>query len=309
MLQIPVIDLTEPEPGLIRRLDDACRRWGFFQVIHHGIDPATRQRFFGEVRSFFKMPTTSKQAVARTLDNPWGFYDQELTKNVRDWKEIYDFGRPQADHPSRPQWPRGLPRFQRTMMEWFESCEGISQRLVSLLSQSLGLDASAMSQHFGTEHSSFLRLNFYPICGDAAGAEVGDDPASGHLGINRHTDAGALTVLVQDDVASLQVRHQDHWHTVNPLPDALIINIGDLFQVWSNDEYRAPEHRVLANRERTRISAPFFYNPGFKTDVSPLIGTIPHYRTLNWGQFRDARALGDFGDYGQEVQISDYRVS
>jgi isopenicillin N synthase-like dioxygenase len=308
MLPIPVVDLTEREPLILEKIQDACRHWGFFQVIGHRIDPEKRRRFFHQIRRFFEMPAVDKRHLERTRDNPWGFYDQELTKNIRDWKEIYDFGRPQADHPSRPQWPRALPEFQPTMMAWFEACEHISHRLVSLLSQSLGLDSSALASHFESGHSSFLRLNFYPPCDHPAAASVGDEPVNGHLGINRHTDAGALTVLVQDEVQSLQVRHQDRWHTVNPMEDALIINIGDLFQVWSNDEYRAPEHRVLANQSHPRFSAPFFYNPAVETNVQPLTGTTPHYRPVNWAEFRDARALGDYGDFGREIQISDYRV-
>ena len=47
----------------------------------------------------------------------------------------------------------------------------------------------------------------------------------------------------------------------SPVAGAFTINVGDMLQVYSNDRYVAPLHRVLANRERCRYSAPFFFNP------------------------------------------------
>ena len=50
------------------------------------------------------------------------------------------------------------------------------------------------------------------------------------------------------------------------------INIGDMVQVWSNDRYVAPLHRVLATREADRYSAPFFYNPPHTATIAPAPG-------------------------------------
>ena len=34
----------------------------------------------------FSLPTHVKEEVLRSDVNPWGFYNKELTKNVKDWK-------------------------------------------------------------------------------------------------------------------------------------------------------------------------------------------------------------------------------
>jgi hypothetical protein len=72
--------------------------------------------------------------------------------------------------------------------------------------------------------------------------------------------------------------------------------------------YYAPEHRVLTHATKERFSAPFFYNPGFRTLVAPSaeLGTPPRYAPCSWGYFRAQRFAGDFADYGTEIQISDY---
>ena len=107
--------------------------------------------------------------------------------------------------------------------------------------------------------------------------------------------------------AGLQVFHDGYWHDITPVPGAFTINIGDMTQVWSNDAYRAPVHRVLAMNRSERISIPYFYNPSYDTVVAPLAGE-PRYAPIPWGEFRRKRADGDFADYGAEVQISDYRL-
>lgn len=79
-------------------------------------------------------------------------------------------------------------------------------------------------------------------------------------------------------------------------------------QVWSNDRYRAPVHRVLASSEQARYSAPFFFNPRYNCDYRPLGDETPVYRSINWGEFRAGRAAGDYANLGDENQISDYRI-
>ena len=93
------------------------------------------------------------------------------------------------------------------------------------------------------------------------------------------------------------------WHVVEPRPDALVINIGDIVQVWSNDRYFAALHRVIASAERERFSIPFFLNPGYDTNYAPVPTMVDanrpaRYRAINWGEFRRRRADGDYADYG-----------
>jgi len=122
-----------------------------------------------------------------------------------------------------------------------------------------------------------------------------------------------LTLLLQDEVGGLQVEHDGEWIDVSPTPGALVVNTGDMMQVWSNDRYRAAVHRVAPRERASRMSLPYFFNPSYDTDYAPLDGSIvaggaPNYRSINWGEFRQARADGDFADYGAEVQIADFRL-
>jgi isopenicillin N synthase-like dioxygenase len=290
-------------------LDDACQNWGFFELVGHPIDPQLCEAMLQQMEHFFQLPTEVKQGCRRSAENHWGYYDQELTKNVRDWKEIFDVGR---EHGACiPQWPAGHDAFQATTLAFFQACRGLSLDLVSALARALGSDGTALRQGFA-EDTSYLRLNHYPLCDRPSPADTPTGPPHGHFGISHHSDAGAVTVLLHDGCAGLQVEKNGHWHGLHSKRGSLLINIGDVVQVWSNDRYHAPLHRVLASSKNVRYSAPFFLNPSYSTHYAPLAEACadkgPHYRSIRWGEFRESRAAGDYADYGSEIQISDYRV-
>jgi isopenicillin N synthase-like dioxygenase len=310
VIGVPVIDVGDLDSDAQRAIDEACREWGFFQIVGHGIGAQLRAALLAEMHGFFALPDERKRGVERTASNAWGYYDRELTKNVRDWKQIFDVGPAEDRGPlagSTPQWPEDLPGFRETLEAFSGGCGRVAGRLLEAICINLGRPADALSGAFGADHTSFLRLNYYPTCPDPARPDAPTTPEHGHFGIHHHTDAGALTVLLQDEQAGLQVLRGGLWHTVEPREDALVMNIGDVVQVWSNDAYTAPLHRVIASAAHARYSAAYFFNPSYATDYAPLSGT-PRYRPINWGEFRAGRAAGDYADLGEEIQISHYRI-
>lgn len=310
--QVPVIDVSSIDAMRRAEIDAACRHWGFFQIVGHGIPESEIDEVRTMMSRFFALPADRKRAIERSAENPWGFYDRELTKNRRDWKEILDLGTDDTPGPfatAKVQWPDDLPDFRPVMQRHFARCEAISYRLLGVIAKNLGAESGRLEADFGPSHTSYLRLNHYPVCPDPAPPDAGFVPDTGTLGISHHTDAGALTVLMQDEQPGLQVRRGEDWVLVEPIPGALVINIGDVVQVWSNDEYPAPLHRVLANRERVRFSAPFFFNPAYASRYAPLPRyREPRYRPISWAEFRAGRAMGDYADVGEEIQISHFRI-
>jgi isopenicillin N synthase-like dioxygenase len=289
--------------------DAALREWGAFYLVDHGFESEYLERVLAEIRRFFALPSATKRSLERTAENPWGYFDRELTKNVRDWKEIFDFG-PDAG-PAHAQWPADLPGFRQSMQAFYRNAHTIALEIVAALESSLEVASGTLLRCFESP-TGFLRLNHYPRCDSPAAADSPTVPVRGHLGISHHTDAGAVTVLLQDGKPGLQIEHDRTWRDVTPSAGALLIHLGDVVQVWSNDRYRAPPHRVLASAEHERYSAPYFLNPSYETTYAPLPGACgaepPRYRSIHWGEFRSKRAAGDYADLGEEVQITHYRI-
>lgn len=318
--QVPVIDITRllddssPSGGsAIDEIASACKTWGFFQVVNHGIPAHLIERVWQQTHSLFAALPQEKLALLRSKENPWGFYNSELTKNQRDKKEVFDFTREGVDpiYGMRNRWPSARPEFQATMIEYFDACSSLSLTLLEAFCLGLDLPAKYLHADFAGNHTGFLRLNYYPVNDPLAGSGR-QAQAEADLGVHHHTDAGALTVLMQDDVGGLQVYRDGYWYDVTPTPGAMVINTGDMMQVWSNDIYRAAIHRGLAMHSRDRYSLPFFFNPAAHCRVSPLPSVVSGdrpaaYDGIEWASFRGKRTDGDYADYGAEVQISQFR--
>ncbi|XWS10260.1 hypothetical protein CRYUN_Cryun39dG0060200 [Craigia yunnanensis] len=87
-----------------------------------------------------------------------------------------------------------------------------------------------------------VNMNFYPICPNPELT----------VGVRRHSDMGTLTILLQDGIGGFYVKvpedvdmkKKGEWVEIPPVPGALVINIGDMFQILSNGRYKSAEHRI-----------------------------------------------------------------
>lgn len=319
---VPVIDisgLTQDAPGesaqrAVDEIAKACRDWGFFQVINHGVSDELIDIVWQQTRVFFTGPSAAKEAILRTRENPWGYYNNELTKNQRDKKEVFDFTTDGTDpiYGAGNRWPDIGTEFRDCMRAYLDACTRLSLTLLEAFCMGLNLPSDFMQDDFAGNHTGFIRLNYYPVA-DPLIASNGQDLPEADMGVHHHTDAGALTVLLQDDVGGLQVFRDGYWHDIPPVAGAFVINTGDMMQVWSNDIYQAAIHRVRAMHSRDRYSIPFFFNPAAPTEVSPLPGVVSEerpsrYRSISWSEYRGKRTDGDYADYGTEVQIAQFRI-
>ncbi|OIW10166.1 hypothetical protein TanjilG_27917 [Lupinus angustifolius] len=330
---IPLIDLSpinyqQEEPitpvsiqGLIKEIGSACKEWGFFQVINHKVPLRKRERIEDAARKFFELSLEEKIKVRRDAINVLGYFEAEHTKNVRDWKEIYDFNvqQPTFIPPSDDsdddeniqfqwdnRWPQNPPEFREACQEYAQEVEKLAYKLMELIALSLGLAPNRFNGFF-RHNTSNIRLNHYPPCPYPHLA----------LGLGHHKDTGVLTVLSQDDVGGLEVRRKSdgEWIRVRPISNSFIINVGDMIQVWSNDAYESVEHRVMVNSEKERFSIPFFLKPALYTDVKPLEeltddNNPPIYRAVNWGKFRTNRMRSNFTKSNVEnLQIYHFKIS
>ncbi|XP_074292921.1 protein LATERAL BRANCHING OXIDOREDUCTASE 1-like [Silene latifolia] len=324
---IPTIDLISLSSStnhhskyspLITSIRDACTNWGFFQVTNHGVPLNTLHNLNHAALTFFSLPDDDKRKVSRDETNPLGYYDSEHTKNVRDWKQVFDFtAKDPTLIPVSPddlipkqlinRWPRFPPHLKEAAQTYAIEVEKLAFKLMELIAVSLELEPNRLNGFFEEDHTSFVRLNYYPPC------------PSPHLvlGVTRHKDAGGLTILAQDDVGGLQVRRKSdgEWVSIKPDPAALIINIGDVIQVWSNDKYESVEHRVVVNSHKERISIPFFFNPAHYVMIKPLEELVDghnpaKYREYNYGAFYATKRNSNLKKLNVDnLQISHFKIT
>lgn len=160
---------------------------------------------------------------------------------------------------------------------------GLMNLLLSLMSQGLGLEPNCLNDKIRGNPTYRVQANYYPPCPNPELT----------LGLGVHTDRDALTViLTTPEVQGLQVLKDEKWIAVDPVPGALIVNLGDQLQVLSNGKYKSVLHRAITNNTQNRVSLAMFYGPGKDTVIGPIEHLVsekhpPRYRSYRFSEFLD----------------------
>ena len=293
------------------KIGAACRDLGFFYASGHAITERTLSSLNAASHAFFALPEDDKREIAMAKGGPaWrGFFPVggELTSGKPDVKEGIYFGEelPASD----PRVAKGLPlhganlfperpvELKAVVTDFMHQAEASAHAIMEGIALSLGLDAQYFRRTYTTQPTMLFRIFHYPA----------SDAASG-WGVGEHTDYGLLTLLAQDDVGGLQVRtpHDSRnggWIEAPPIPGALVCNIGDMLDRLTGGVYRSTPHRVLNASGRSRLSFPFFFDPGFDARIVPLPHLVgPGFVASDdsdrrWDQSNLHAFIGTYGDY------------
>lgn len=161
--------------------------------------------------------------------------------------------------------------------------EAFIRKLLKVLLKKLNVKELDKAKEHTLMGAMILAFNYYPTCPDPELV----------AGVCPHSDISSITVLLQDDIGGLYVRGKDggdSWIYVPPVDGALVINIGDVLQIMSNERYKSIEHRVVANKSKTRISMPIFVNPVPDAIIGPLPemlenGDEPKYKQVMFSDY------------------------
>jgi isopenicillin N synthase-like dioxygenase len=319
MSQVPTIDISAVNASTIAAIDQACRDHGFFKLVGHGLDEQL-DNMWQQCEQFFSAPREFKYGLMRPEDSAFGYFNREMTKLKRDQKETFDYhglAREKAAAAMEDRWPGDdvpspeLAEFEATLKRFYTANAALAEKTLALVLQALGENTSELEPLFGDEHTTLARLNHYPPYDPLPAAEHNSDNALGDMALHAHTDPGAITLLYQDAVGGLQTfSEEDGWIDVTPEPYSFVVNLGDLMQVWSNDRYKAAQHRVLPVPTNTsRYSMPFFYSPRYNAEINSVVtGEQPRYRPFTWVEFAVARMQDNYENLGKpDTQVTDYR--
>ncbi|KAI4302426.1 hypothetical protein MLD38_038171 [Melastoma candidum] len=232
---IPVIDLEGLRSGdarerteILERVAAACRDWGFFQVVNHGVS----LELMDAAREVCRLGI-EKDAVLNWSDYYFLHY---LPPSLKDYQK----------------WPALPTSCREEIDEYGKQVVALAGRIMRIMSTNLGLNEDSLQDAFrGDDIGACLRVNFYPKC----------PQPDLTLGLSSHSDPGGITLLLPNsNVAGLQVRRGHDWITIMPATHAFIVSMGDQIQILSNGIYKSVEHRVIVNSSDERISLAFFYN-------------------------------------------------
>ncbi|KAL6861705.1 hypothetical protein ACP4OV_017405 [Aristida adscensionis] len=288
---IPLVDLSLPAPLAAAAAAEAARRWGFFHLVNHGVPEDHPARALAAVRAFNELPPADRAAhYGRAVAGGVSYSSNvDLFRSpAASWRDTIQIGfGPQRTDPAR------IPAVcRKPLLEWEAHATAVARALLGLLSEGLGLAPAALEEASCLE-GKVMVCHYYPVCPEPERT----------MGLVPHTDPGVLTVLAQDAVGGLQVKHTDeegksYWVDVKPVPGALVINVGDLLQIMSNDKYTSVEHRVIMNTcEEARVSIGIFFNPGKRGDdvfYGPLPELLSSENPAKYRNFTMSEFFGTF---------------
>ncbi|CAN1806946.1 Protein SRG1 [Linum perenne] len=289
---VPIIDLSKlmnpanegPWQAEISKLDRACEEWGFFQVVNHGIDVKLVEGIEEVAKGFFMLPLEEKKRYPMVAGTVQGYgqafvfsEDQKL-----DWCNMFALGVEPPFIRNPKLWPTNPPNFSETVEAYSREVRNLCKNLLRSMATSLGMKKSErFNEMFGVGVQA-VRMNYYPPCSRPDLV----------LGLSPHSDGSALTVLQQGKGSSvgLQILKDTKWIPVQPLPNALVINIGDTLEVMTNGKYKSVEHRAVTHKEKDRLSIVTFYAPSYEVEVGPLAELVDenkpcNYRRYNHGEY------------------------
>lgn len=285
---IPVIDMNkliglQPQDDERKqemdRLSDACQEWGFFQIVNHGIPHSLIDEIKAVAKDFFNLPLEEKQKSAPQGGNPQGYGQLFVTAEDQtlDWGDLLLLFLRPNQIKNLALWPTFPTNFRDTVERYAIEVERVAQELLSLFAENLHLeDADYFKNAFGSEPMNSMRMNFYPPC----------PRPDLVLGLSPHADGGGVTLLLQDDeTVGLHIRKNNQWIPVEPIPHALVINIGDMVEVMTNGKYKSIEHRAVTNQERGRFSIANFYSASLDAEVAPSSKLVNEHHPCLYRKF------------------------
>ncbi|KAK7243886.1 hypothetical protein RIF29_38699 [Crotalaria pallida] len=259
----------------------AAETLGFFQVVNHGVPVELLESLKDAAHTFFSLPP-EKKAVYLTGLSPspkvkYGTSFVPEKEKALEWKDyismVYS-----SDEDALQYWPN---QCKEVALEYLKLSSKLVRDLVKILIGKLGvnLDDSKIEGLIGMK---MVNMNYYPACPNPELT----------VGVGRHSDMGAITVLLQDGIGGLYVNVEEdddpekgEWLEIPPIHGALVINLGDTIQILSNGKYKSAEHRVRTTSTQSRVSVPVFTLPKPTERIVPLPEVVKkdglaHYREV-----------------------------
>ncbi|CAN1847237.1 Protein SRG1 [Linum perenne] len=266
-VQVPVIDVEklydDDEDQELGRLHEACKDWGFFQLVNHGVSDSLLERVKAEVTKWFNIPMEEKKKFWQRAGDMEGYGQAFVVSEEQklDWGDMF-YVTTLPTHLRRPHLFPMLPLPLRdTLEEYSAALKILAMKILNQMAKALRMDEKEMKVLFEEEGWQQFRMNYYPPCPQPELV----------MGLNSHSDAVGLTILLQvtADTQGLQVKKDGYWVPVMPLAGALIVNVGDILEIVSNGVYRSIEHRATVNSEKERISVATFLSPRLDGEIGP----------------------------------------
>ncbi len=278
---IPVVDLVGAPDIDAPALTAAIERMGFVAVRNHGVPLDQIESMRELLVELFELEDDTKREYAITRTNyrgfiPLGFFTPNRDDPGAPAPDVYEgfklHWEVDASSPLRKEspiygpnrWVPGVERMRETVLDYWASCERLASTLLEAFEHALGLCPGELLSRCDRPVTNMTLLHYPPT-----------DPGEDRFGIHPHKDTNVLTILSPDPVGGLFVRSgAGDWIEAVCPDDALLINVGDMMEVWSGGRYPSTPHKVVNVTGAERYGFPWFLVPSHDEVIEPVVPPI-----------------------------------
>ncbi|KAL8125331.1 2-oxoglutarate-dependent dioxygenase DAO-like [Apium graveolens] len=274
---IPVIDLQD-FPAQTSKLVQVCQEWGCFRLVNHQkiLSDSLMSEMKSVVKSLFDLPPEIKRRNSDVIAGS-GYMAPSQTNPLYEAFGLY-MSCPEDVNAFCSQL-NASPYQRETLIKYAKAIHELFVEISGILADGLGLS------NFTIEGWPFqFRINKYNFAEETVGSS----------GVQIHTDSGFLTILQDDEgVGGLEVMDKSGaFVPVDPWPNSLVVNLGDVATAWSNGRLRTVKHRVQCKEANLRYSiAAFLLGPKETVEAPAELVDAAHRRLYAPFTFQDYRKL------------------
>lgn len=112
-----------------------------------------------------------------------------------------------------------MQRYLRSLLKRNENC---AMEILYQVAKALKMDSDDIDLF--EEGMQDMRMNYYPPCPQTDLV----------IGLTPHSDSFGLTLLQVNEIKGLQIRKDEVWIPLKPLPNAFVTNVGDILKLMTN---------------------------------------------------------------------------
>ncbi|KAF7034935.1 hypothetical protein CFC21_045884 [Triticum aestivum] len=285
---LPVVDLapffTGDESGMARATEamrEACHTLGFFRAVNHGMPAELMKRALELSAAFFALPDEEKAKV-RPAEGSQAPLPAGHGRHPAHLVDRYEYVR--VCHPRHelnlyfPDEPAG---FREAMEECYAKLTELGLLIQDILNDCMGLPPGFLKEYNSDRGLDVMVALRYFSSSSREGEEIG---------LSEHEDGSCVSFVFQDGVGGLEVLKDGQWIAAEPADGSIVVNIGDVLRVLSNNTFRSATHRVV-RKAAHRHSFGFFWSIHGDKWVEPLteftakIGDAPQYRGFKYNEY------------------------
>ncbi|KAI3717348.1 hypothetical protein L1987_68915 [Smallanthus sonchifolius] len=281
--EVPIIDMhrlvsMDSAGSELERLHLACKDWGFFQLINHGLSCSLLEKVKAQTQEFFNLPTEAKKKLWQTPDDVEGFGQVFVLSEEQklDWADMFYLVTLPRDIRKPHLFPKLPLPFRDFLEEYSSEVKNVSLNTLMFIAKASKIGVEDMKVLFD-EGVQSMRMNYYPPCPQPEKV----------IGFSPHSDPLAITFLLQiNDVEGLEIKKEGIWIPIKPLPNSFVVNIGDTLEIMTNGLYKSIEHRAIVNSKKERLSIAIFLAPKLDGEIglAPSLitpETPPKFKSVN----------------------------